>query len=74
MPSDVDCSTGWAIRRLFVGKQICAFDYHEKTKRFVVGFNESSNFKLPEDELHPEWGAEGWWTVFLCQSLANSTN
>ncbi|MCJ1285002.1 mRNA cleavage and polyadenylation factor subunit [Xylographa opegraphella] len=58
LPPYADFSTGWVAETLFGGKNIVAFDYHATTDRYVLGVGEIANFKLPDDELHPEWSHE----------------
>ena len=46
------------MERLFSGDRIRAFDYHGPKDRFIIGSSRKMNFKLPDDELHPEWQDE----------------
>ncbi|MCJ1436137.1 mRNA cleavage and polyadenylation factor subunit [Xylographa pallens] len=55
LPSHADFSTGWLVETLLRGKNITAFDYHAVTDRYVLGVGENAEYKLPDDELHPEW-------------------
>ena len=59
LPLDADFSTGWAIESLYTTSTIKAFKYHEPSDRFVVATSSKVYFKLPHDELHPEWDSEG---------------
>lgn len=43
---------------MFSGEDIVAFDYHAATDRYVICTDGRVNYKLPEDELHPEWAYE----------------
>ena len=43
---------------MYSGEEVHAFDYHERTDRYVLGTSQKIDFKLPEDELHNEWAAE----------------
>ncbi|MCJ1405837.1 mRNA cleavage and polyadenylation factor subunit [Xylographa trunciseda] len=65
LPPHTEFSTGWLAETLLRGKNINAFDYHAMTDRYVLGISENVEFKLPEDELHPEWIHED--TSFLPQ-------
>ncbi|MCJ1395282.1 mRNA cleavage and polyadenylation factor subunit [Xylographa bjoerkii] len=64
-PLNADFSTGWLAETLLSGKDIAVFDYHTVTDRYVLGVSDISEYKLPEDELHPEWVHED--TQFLPQ-------
>ncbi|MCJ1478715.1 mRNA cleavage and polyadenylation factor subunit [Lambiella insularis] len=58
LPMHVNLSTGWVSQTLFSGEDIVAFGYHAATDRYVIGIDEKVNYKLPDDELHPEWAHE----------------
>ncbi len=60
-----DFTTGWVTQRLCSGDEIRAFDRHPSSNRYVLGIRQEAEFKLPKDELHPEWSQEsvyvfGW--------------
>ncbi|KAI4242948.1 MAG: hypothetical protein LQ352_007140 [Teloschistes flavicans] len=57
--------TGWVTRKVLLGEDIHAVDYHEPTATCVVGVSRKVDFKLPEDETHAEWASES--TSFLPQ-------
>ena len=43
---------------VYSGDEIQAMAVHATSDRFVVGTSHSKDFKLPDDELHPEWSVE----------------
>ena len=46
------------MQRIYSGDRIRAFDYHEPSNRFVLATSHLADFKLPNDEIHPEWNLE----------------
>ena len=50
LPSNSQYGTGWVTRKISLGEEIHAFDFHEQKEAYVVGTNQQVNFKLPEDD------------------------
>ena len=77
LPRETQYSTGWATRKITLGEDISAFDFHEKTGFYVIGTSRRVDYKLPEDELHYEWSNEGnqgffftllrWANLHICR-------
>ncbi|KAL8766924.1 MAG: hypothetical protein Q9209_006405 [Squamulea sp. 1 TL-2023] len=65
LPADCQYHTGWVTRKTVLGEDVHAIDYHEPSATYVLGVSRKVDFKLPEDETHPEWSAES--TSFLPQ-------
>ncbi|KAL9026570.1 MAG: hypothetical protein Q9196_004784, partial [Gyalolechia fulgens] len=65
LPADCQYHTGWVTRKIPLGEDVHALDYHKPTATYVVGVSHKVEFKLPEDETHPEWAVEA--TTFLPQ-------
>ncbi|KAL8663079.1 MAG: hypothetical protein Q9168_008152, partial [Polycauliona sp. 1 TL-2023] len=65
LPTDCHYHTGWVTRRTSLGEDVHAIDYHEPSRSYVLGVSQKADFKLPEDETHPEWNTES--TSFLPQ-------
>ncbi|KAL8753571.1 MAG: hypothetical protein Q9184_005382 [Pyrenodesmia sp. 2 TL-2023] len=55
LPMDCQYHTGWVTRKIPFGEDVHALDYHEPTATYVVGVSKQVDFKVPEDETHPEW-------------------
>jgi cleavage and polyadenylation specificity factor subunit 1 len=55
LPLDADYSSGWSCSTILQSSAITAFSYHGASDRYVVGVGETVPYRLPEDELHPEW-------------------
>ena len=64
LPQGVAYIGGWVYETLFQGSEIKVFDYHQGMDRYIIGTSKMVSYKLAEDELHPEWNAEGM--VRLC--------
>ncbi|KAL8998200.1 MAG: hypothetical protein Q9169_002685 [Polycauliona sp. 2 TL-2023] len=58
LPVDCRYHTGWVTRKTNLGEDAHAIDYHEPSKSYVLGVSSKADFKLPEDETHPEWTSE----------------
>ncbi|KAL8945889.1 MAG: hypothetical protein Q9222_007636, partial [Ikaeria aurantiellina] len=58
LPADCHYHTGWVTRKIPFGEDVHAVDLHEPTATYVVGVSRKVDFKLPEDETHPEWAQE----------------
>ncbi|KAL8732617.1 MAG: hypothetical protein Q9166_002592 [cf. Caloplaca sp. 2 TL-2023] len=58
LPTDCHYHTGWVTRKTKFGEDVHAIDYHEPSATYVVGVSHKVDFKLPEDETHPEWSSE----------------
>ncbi|KAL8685626.1 MAG: hypothetical protein Q9218_007644, partial [Villophora microphyllina] len=58
LPADFHYHTGWATRKVSLGEDVHAVDYHESTSTYVIGVSRKVDFRLPEDETHPEWASE----------------
>ncbi|KAL8707272.1 MAG: hypothetical protein Q9225_007788, partial [Loekoesia sp. 1 TL-2023] len=65
LPADSQYHTGWVTRKIALGEDVHALDYHEPSATYIVGVSRKVDFKLPEDETHPEWVSES--TSFLPQ-------
>ncbi|KAI4267389.1 MAG: hypothetical protein L6R38_008283, partial [Xanthoria sp. 2 TBL-2021] len=65
LPADCHYHTGWVTRKTTFGEDVHAIDYHEPSRSYVIGVSHKADFKLPEDETHPEWSSES--TSFLPQ-------
>ncbi|KAI4250673.1 MAG: hypothetical protein L6R42_008683, partial [Xanthoria sp. 1 TBL-2021] len=65
LPADCHYHTGWVTRKTAFGEDVHAVDYHEPSRSYVIGVSRKADFKLPEDETHPEWSSES--TSFLPQ-------
>ena len=59
LPENNQYSTGWATRKITLGEDISVFDFHERTGFYIIGTSRKIDFKLPDDDLHYEWGTEG---------------
>lgn len=55
--------TGWVTKRVPLGEEIHALAYHEEMDAYVLGTCTIVDFKLPEDEFHSHWTAEGIHTM-----------
>ncbi|KAL8777045.1 MAG: hypothetical protein Q9213_008033, partial [Squamulea squamosa] len=58
LPADCHYHTGWVTRKTVFGEDVHAVDYHEPSATYVLGVSRKADFKLPEDETHPEWSTE----------------
>ncbi|KAL9052547.1 MAG: hypothetical protein Q9206_004271 [Seirophora lacunosa] len=58
LPTGCEYHTGWVTQKIAFGEDIHALDHHEPTATHVVGVSRKVDFKLPEDETHPEWATE----------------
>ncbi|KAL8652690.1 MAG: hypothetical protein Q9210_002531 [Variospora velana] len=65
LPAECQYHTGWVTRKIAFGEDIHALDHHEPTATHIIGVSRMVDFKLPEDETHPEWATET--TSFLPQ-------
>ncbi|KAL8986399.1 MAG: hypothetical protein Q9177_004194 [Variospora cf. flavescens] len=65
LPAECQYHTGWVTRKIAFGEDIHALDHHEPTATHIIGASRMVDFKLPEDETHPEWATET--TSFLPQ-------
>ncbi|KAL8634970.1 MAG: hypothetical protein Q9228_007492, partial [Teloschistes exilis] len=65
LPANFRYHTGWLTRKVHLGEDVHAVDYHEPTATCVIGVSRKVDFQLPEDETHPEWTSES--TSFLPQ-------
>lgn len=70
LPSQSQYETGWVTRRIPLGEEVHALTYHEELDAYVLGTSTIVDFKLPEDEFHSQWTAEGIHTM---HTLRNST-
>ncbi|KAL9591984.1 MAG: hypothetical protein Q9179_007176, partial [Wetmoreana sp. 5 TL-2023] len=58
LPANSHYSTGWITRKVPFGEDVHAVDYHGPSATYVVGVSQRVDFRLPDDETHPEWAAE----------------
>jgi cleavage and polyadenylation specificity factor subunit 1 len=58
MSQSLDYSGGWIAEKLASGIKMDAFEYHNPTDRYIIGSSKPVPWRLPEDELHPEWSSE----------------
>ncbi|KAL9608934.1 MAG: hypothetical protein Q9167_006257 [Letrouitia subvulpina] len=58
LPQDSRFETGWVTRKIPLGEEVQALDCHPPTQTYVIGTSSKTDFKLPEDENHPDWGLE----------------
>jgi len=59
LPMNADYSTGWIAKTPFqTDRAIDTFCHHSSSDHFVVAGATLVDFKLPHDELHPEWDLE----------------
>ncbi|KAL8729979.1 MAG: hypothetical protein Q9181_004825 [Wetmoreana brouardii] len=58
LPANSHYYTGWVTRKIPFGEDVHAVDYHGPSATYVVGVSRRVNFRLPDDETHPEWAAE----------------
>ncbi|KAI4268561.1 MAG: hypothetical protein LQ337_007774, partial [Flavoplaca oasis] len=65
LPADCHYHTGWVTKKTTFGEDVHAIDYHEPSRSYILGISQKVDYKLPEDETHPEWSAES--TSFLPQ-------
>ncbi|KAL9597081.1 MAG: hypothetical protein Q9219_005364 [cf. Caloplaca sp. 3 TL-2023] len=65
LPLESQYHSGLVTRKIAFGEDVHALDYHEPTATYVVGVSRMADFKLPDDETHPEWSSET--TSFLPQ-------
>ncbi|KAL9046240.1 MAG: hypothetical protein Q9214_000876 [Letrouitia sp. 1 TL-2023] len=63
LPQDSRFETGWVTRKIPLGEEVQALDCHPPSQTYVIGTSSKTDFKLPEDENHPDWGLET--TLFL---------
>lgn len=63
LPSESQYETGWVTRRVPLGEEVHAIAYHEEMDTYVLGTSTIVDFKLPEDEFHNHWTAEGIHTI-----------
>ena len=59
LPSQRRYETGWVTRRVPLGEEVHALAYHEEMDVYVLGTSTTLDFRLPEDEFHSHWTAEG---------------
>ncbi|MCJ1464049.1 mRNA cleavage and polyadenylation factor subunit [Pseudocyphellaria aurata] len=65
LPSPGQYSTGWVTRRIFLGDEVQALDFHQGKDSYVIGTNHTTDFKLSEDDYHNDSVTED--TTFLPQ-------
>ncbi|KAL8824130.1 MAG: hypothetical protein Q9170_008244, partial [Blastenia crenularia] len=65
LPAESHYHTGWVTRKISFGEDVHALDYHEPSATYAVGVSRKVDFRVPEDETHPEWASET--TSFLPQ-------
>ena len=63
LPSQSQYETGWATKRIPLGEEVHALAYHEEMDAYVLGTSTTVDFRLPEDEFHSHWTAEGMRTL-----------
>ena len=63
LPSQSQYETGWVTRRIPLGEEVHALAYHEEMDAYVLGTSTTFDFRLPEDEFHSHWTAEGMQTL-----------
>ena len=68
--SKTDYSIGWSVQTLYSSNKIRHLDYHGPSNRFVISTSKAQEYKLPIDELHPEWQTE---TATLLPTLDEDT-
>lgn len=56
LPVNSQYTTGWVTRKVDIGEQVEALDYHGNTGVYVLGTSRKLNYKLSDDEM---WAAEG---------------
>ncbi|MCJ1428150.1 mRNA cleavage and polyadenylation factor subunit [Sticta canariensis] len=52
LPSASGYSTGWVTRRIFLGEEVQALDYHQEKDCYVIGIVHTADFRLSEDDFH----------------------
>ncbi|KAL8857985.1 MAG: hypothetical protein Q9178_005445 [Gyalolechia marmorata] len=65
LPADCHYHTGWVTRKTIFGENVDAIDHHDPSRSYVIGVSRKVDFRLPNDETHPEWSSES--TSFLPQ-------
>ncbi|KAL8931936.1 MAG: hypothetical protein Q9216_007019, partial [Gyalolechia sp. 2 TL-2023] len=65
LPAHCQFHTSWVTQKVALGEDVYALDYHDPTATYVLGVSDKVEFKLPDDETHPEWASEA--TSFLPQ-------
>lgn len=65
LPSACQYSTGWVTRRIFLGEEVQALDYHQGKDSYVIGTVHTTDFRLSEDDFHNDSVMED--TSFLPQ-------
>ena len=56
LPTDVSYNTGWVTRRILLGEEVHAFDYHSEKDAYAIGTSQKQDFKLPEEAFHTDAG------------------
>lgn len=58
LPPDIRIETGWVTRKIPLGEEVQALDWHSPSQTYVIGTSNKTDFKLPDDENHPDWSLE----------------